>query len=210
MPVLGGLEGVVGVADRLNLLDLAFAVERSVACVGHDQSLDHRIERRRRTAKKEVRDDTNRPHIDRLAVSRLLEDLRRLVSTANSARGNGANLGRHVARSSARRRQSAKRRLVDHLAEAKVGDEEVGILVLAPEQQVLRLEICSPARQLGLVPREGQRTSVNDSGSVEVRNGADDDLHELRCVALVVTSLRADPVEELSTLAEVGDEVHWM
>lgn len=210
MPVLGGFEGVVGVADGLDLLDLAFAIKGSVACVRGVSSCFARSnaedvpQRRKYVMTPIAHMSTGFPCP---VFLKICNDCSALQPRRAKA---GTNLGSHVPRSSACRRQSAERRVVNHLAEAKVGNEEVRILVLASEQEVFRLEVCSQARQLCVVPFGIERTSVNDPSGVEVGDGADDDLDELGCIVLVVGSLGADTVKELSTLAEVGDEVDWV
>ena len=101
--------------------------------------------------------------------------------------------------------------LVNHLRQAKVGNEEIRILVLAPEQEVFRLEIYRSIFQSDLPSREigrRRRTPVDDAGVVEVRDSTHDHLDELGRVVLVVGPLGADSVEKFATGAEVRHEVY--
>lgn len=124
-------------------------------------------------AQQKVRDDAQGPNVDGLAVARLLEDL-----------------GGHVAGGAARRRQHVELFLVHDAGQAKVGDEEVGVVFGGAEQQVFGLEV-----------------AVDDAVVVEVGDGGEGGAHQVGSVCLVVATLAADAVEELAAEGEVGDEV---
>lgn len=83
-PVLLGFESIVCRADRLDLVDLAVTVEWGVsACEGDNLSLEsNNVERGGDPTQQEVGDDSDRPHVDGLAVALLLEDLRCHVACA--------------------------------------------------------------------------------------------------------------------------------
>lgn len=100
------------------------------------------------------------------------------------------DLGCHVARSAARRREHVKLLLVHDARQAKVGNEQVGIVLWRAEEQVLGLEV-----------------AVHDAMVVQIGDGRKGGAHELRRVGLVVVALAADAVEELAAEGEVGDEV---
>jgi phage protein U len=68
------------------------------------------------------------------------------------------------------------------------------------------IDVLPPIRK-GARQVERRRTSVNDPVRMKVLDGAEDGSDELRGVVFEEIRFGADSVEELTALAEVGDEV---
>lgn len=99
-------------------------------------------------------------------------------------------LWRHVARSAACRGQDVKLLLVHDSGKAKVGDEKIGIVLGGAKQQVLGLEI-----------------AVNDAVIMQVCHGGQGGPDEVCSIRLVVGSLAADAVEQLTTQGQVSHQI---
>lgn len=186
----GVLQGLVG-GDALVLVngeaapdkvlcgrgDAAPVLDRGEAVVGVEDGL-HLLEvgvavEGGVAAEQEVGDDANGPEVDGLAVARLLEDL-----------------GGHVAGGAAGGGEHVELLLVHDAREAKVGNEQVGVVLGRAEEQVLGLEV-----------------AVDDAVVVQVGDGRERRADEVGGVGFVVGALAADAVEELAAEGQVRDEV---
>eukprot|EP01136_Pigoraptor_vietnamica_P018181 Opistho-1_new@64398 len=123
------------------------------------------------TAQQNVRNHADGPEIDGLAVTLLPENL------------GGDIVGRAAGRLKAEV-------VVDEFGEAKVGDHDVRVRLLRPEEKVLGLEV-----------------SVHNIERVEVADGRRDLPHEARRVLLRETALVNDAIKELTALDVFEDEV---
>lgn len=179
-PVLDGSERVICHEDGLHLLEVRFPIEWRVA------------------TEEEVGDDPDGPDIPalhhqhstsfyliymvegesvhRLPMTRLLEDF-----------------WRHIPRRPARRRQHVELLLIHDAREPKVGNQQVGIILGGPEQQVLGLEV-----------------AVDDAMVMQVRNGGQRRPDQVRRIALVVAAFAADAVEEFAAECEFGNKVNCL
>lgn len=102
------------------------------------------------------------------------------------------NFRRHIPRRTARCGQHVELLLIHNTREAKVGNQQVGVILGGPEQQILGLEV-----------------AVYDAVVMEVRNGGQRRPDQVSRIALVVAAFAADAVEEFATESEFGNEVDY-
>lgn len=77
--------------------------------------------------------------------------------------------------------------------QAKIGDEQVCVVLGRAEQQIFRLQV-----------------AMHDAVIVKVSHGGQCCAHQLGRISLVIAALAADAVEELPPECEVGDKVDYI
>ena len=144
-------------------------------------------------AEQRVGDDAQGPHVNGLAVAALQHDLGGGVAERASHGGEDLVLA------------------VEHLGDAKVGEDQVGVVFLCQVEQVLGLEVWWVSGLVGARYRGGgplgRRTPVDDIVLVEIVDGVEHLPESLRGVLLGELALLADAVEELPARRQLGDDV---
>ena len=101
------------------------------------------------------------------------------------------DLGSHVSRSSTGGSEHVKLLLVHDARQAKVSDQQVGVIFGRAEQQILGLQV-----------------SMDNAVVVEIGNSGQGRADKVCSIRLVVVALSADAIEELASQRQVGYKVH--